>query len=238
MNLRMIGTGSIFSKRFNACALLDKKILVDLPGGAVKKIKDYGEDLNKLEIIILTHFHGDHYFDFPFLLLELGLSKDYKKQLNIIIPKGDKDKLKKLFLMGYKESLYDKLVKKLNLNILEVKPNEKLELNGYEIKTYDINHSSTVKSIGYTIDNKKEVIGFTGDTNLNEGVYKIIKESDKIVIDTNFNESNKSHLGINDVIRFSKENKKCKFIATHISDEVSTKNDKYLIIPKDGEMIK
>ena len=68
MKLEMIGTGSIWSSSNSACTLINESILVDIPNGVCKALIKSGHDLNKINCCIITHLHGDHYFDIPFLL--------------------------------------------------------------------------------------------------------------------------------------------------------------------------
>ena len=39
MKIEMIGTGSIGGKESSACTLIDEEILVDMPNGIIKKLK-------------------------------------------------------------------------------------------------------------------------------------------------------------------------------------------------------
>lgn len=67
MKAKLIGTGAIQSKRNSVCTLIDNKILVDVPNGITKSLMNMEEDVHGLEVCIMTHFHGDHCFDLPFL---------------------------------------------------------------------------------------------------------------------------------------------------------------------------
>ena len=69
MKLKILGSGSIYSKDNSASYLIDNKILVDVPNGTCKILKRIEVEPNDISDIVITHFHGDHYFDMPFMLL-------------------------------------------------------------------------------------------------------------------------------------------------------------------------
>ena len=75
MKINFIGTGSIGAKQMSASALIDEEILIDMPNGVVKKIKQLNYDVSKIKVILITHLHGDHFLDIPFFMLEKFLNK-------------------------------------------------------------------------------------------------------------------------------------------------------------------
>ncbi len=63
MNIKLLGTGSIYSKYNCASELVDNKILIDAGQGILKQILKIGYNLKDLKMIIITHLHSDHYSD-------------------------------------------------------------------------------------------------------------------------------------------------------------------------------
>ncbi len=61
MKLKVIGSGNIFSKQNSASYLIDDKILIDVPNGTCKTLKNIGIEPSKIDNILITHFHGDHF---------------------------------------------------------------------------------------------------------------------------------------------------------------------------------
>lgn len=70
MKLQIVGTGSIPVKERNACALIDDKILIDCENGIIKILEQQGVNINNIEAVFITHLHGDHFLDLPFLILQ------------------------------------------------------------------------------------------------------------------------------------------------------------------------
>ena len=76
MKLKFLGTGSISNKDNSASYLIDDKILIDMPGGNYKNMLRMDINFQNINDILFTHFHGDHFLDIPFFLLEKLKSND------------------------------------------------------------------------------------------------------------------------------------------------------------------
>ena len=79
-------------KRSHTAILLQYKkenILIDCGEGTQRQFKIAGISPSKLTRILLTHWHGDHVLGLPGLFQTLKMN-DYKKTLNLYIPKGTK----------------------------------------------------------------------------------------------------------------------------------------------------
>ena len=68
MKVVVIGSGNITSAYNSASYLIDNHIMVDMPNGCCKAMKKLGYKETDIKYLLLTHFHGDHYFDIPFYI--------------------------------------------------------------------------------------------------------------------------------------------------------------------------
>ena len=173
MKIQTIGTGGIFTNAVSACALVDGKLLVDCPNGAVKALRRQGVDLQAIDLCLITHFHGDHYFDLPFLLLELSL-QERNREFQIIGPAGMFIKAKTLMQEAY-EGHWEEAAESVSLTVNEVIPAEPdqtgkpyydyfddsdvhhFETYGYKIISYPVKHGDR-QALGYVVtshDDKK-----------------------------------------------------------------------------------
>ena len=66
MNLQIIGSGGMWNKENSASYLIDNHILIDIPNGGCKNLYNFGNNIENIDNVLITHFHGDHYFDIPF----------------------------------------------------------------------------------------------------------------------------------------------------------------------------
>src|SRR5215208_6177821 len=71
LDLLFIGAGNAFADaRCWSGFLLNGRYLFDAPPSALYALKRGNADLDALDVILVSHFHGDHFFGLPFLLLE------------------------------------------------------------------------------------------------------------------------------------------------------------------------
>ena len=236
MKVRLLGTGAIYSKYNCASELIDDKILVDVGNGILKELRKINYDLTKLEMIIITHLHADHYADLPALILNLEVEENLKP-IYIAGPKELKENLIELCHIYYQD-FFDKFFGE-KIKFIEILPETKVidVLNDYDIKIQKVNHCN-IESYGYIINNK---LGITGDTCICKEVLNIFENSEIVITDISMIEGTNYHMGIDDIETIRKTYKN-KIIATHLRDdtreELKKRCLKDVIIKEDGvEMI-
>lgn len=213
MKITLLGTGAMYTKYNSACTLINDDLIVDMPNGTVKQLMKKDFDLTKIKTILVTHLHGDHTADIPFFLKYIFNSKKINDVINIIGPKGIKNKLVELF-NAYNFEDENEINAYFNLNIQELLE-DKIIVSNYNISSYLVEHGLEKPALGYIVNN---VLGFTGDSGLCEGVEKIFNMSKVVVSDTSLITGDDCHLGI-DNIKFLVEKYNTKVIATHLRDK-------------------
>ena len=106
-----LGTGNAFcpSGRMHALAIIDKKILIDAPPTLIPQLRGDGISPSQIDHVLFTHWHGDHVFGFPFLLLDRKFISDPsgERVLEIHLRPGGKEYLSNICEMGFPGSLGD-----------------------------------------------------------------------------------------------------------------------------------
>ena len=127
MKVKVIGSGSMWSKYNSAAYLIDEDILVDMPNGMCKNMLRFGLTAQEIKHVLLTHFHGDHYFDIPFYLLLKSRASD--KEVNIYCSKEGVKKIRNLLTLAFPNS--DKeILQEINLHY---KHDAHYKVNNYDI---------------------------------------------------------------------------------------------------------
>lgn len=239
MKVKVIGTGAITSKERNACTLIDEKILVDCGNGIVKTLMEQDVDILKIDTLLITHLHGDHFLDIPFLILYRRAFAP-EKALNVYCPKGTTDIIGKLINLGFPDAPdwnNDRI--KANVEFKEFDRLDNIEVTpGYIVNSYNVEHSNMKSAYGYTIEAEGKVVGLSGDSSYCKTIEEIVEISDVSVLDTSLETGNEKHMGINDIkVLLDKYGK--TIISTHINTKTRQIANEYKIdnwiIPKDGE---
>ena len=105
MIIRVVGSGSMWTRYASSSYLIDNDILVDIGNGTCKALYRLGVNPKEIKHVLITHFHGDHYFDAPFYLLQKTKSED--KVANIYCSKDGKRKINKLLELAFPNTTKD-----------------------------------------------------------------------------------------------------------------------------------
>lgn len=213
MKIKLVGTGAMYTAYNSACTLIDNKIIVDMPNGTIKQLLKENINVGLIDIILITHMHGDHTADIPFFLKYIFNYLKTKKNIKIVGPLGIKNKIIKLF-NAYNFENEKEIEQFFNIEFIEILENE-IEIDNYFIKSYLILHGEEKPALGYVIDNK---LGLTGDSGLCNNIEEIFKKSQMIISDSSLDIGDSCHLGINDLDYLTKKYNK-KVLCTHLRDE-------------------
>ena len=120
-------------------------LLIDCGEGTQIAMREAGLSPRHIDVICFTHYHGDHVAGLPGLLLGMG-NADRTEPLLLIGPKGLTRVVNALRVIA------PELPFELEFRELSA-PEEVIELNGYNITAFRVNHNVTC--YGYTIDIKR-----------------------------------------------------------------------------------
>jgi ribonuclease Z len=150
IELIFLGTSSMVptKERNHSSILLSFKgqnILVDCGEGTQRQLKLAGVSANKINKILISHWHGDHVLGIPGLIQTMA-ANNYDKILEIYGPKGTKIKINHMF----KAFEFDQ--SKIELKIFEIEKGKIFENNDYLLETLPLEHG--VKSLGFNFIEK------------------------------------------------------------------------------------
>ncbi len=235
MKIRVIGSGSMWTLYNSASYMIDDNILVDMPNGMCKYL--FRMNINPREIVnvLLTHFHGDHYFDMPFYFLLK--SRADNKNINVYCSKEGKRKTQKLLKLAFPNSARG-VNDAINLNYIY---DDCFKVNDYKVRKILVDHGRMKPAYGYIFETDNNKIGFTGDSALCSSVEYMASVCDYLFCDCMFIEGTSKHMGIDNIKKLSKNNPNCKFVVSHLEDETRDKlkeeKIKNVIVPDDDYTI-
>jgi ribonuclease BN (tRNA processing enzyme) len=102
LELCFLGSGNAFAPlRYWSSFLVNGRYLFDCPPTALAHLKRMGRPPEEIRVVLVSHFHGDHFFGLPFLLLEYGESKPPSQDLFIVGPAQIQEKLEWMTELGF-----------------------------------------------------------------------------------------------------------------------------------------
>ena len=147
LDVCLVGTGGMMPlprrwltalmTRYNGSCLL-----IDCGEGTQVAIKEKGWSFKPIDVICFTHYHGDHISGLPGLLLTMG-NADRTEPLTLVGPKGLERVVNALRVIAPELPF--------EIKFIEITQSEQvIELNGYRITAFKVNHN--VLCYGYTIE--------------------------------------------------------------------------------------
>lgn len=241
MKIEMIGTGAISAKELSACTLINEEILVDMPNGTIKRLKQTEHDISKIKVVLITHLHGDHFLDIPFFMLERYFCP-VEDKAKIYCPFGTKEKIEKIFEIAFPGD-YEVVNKVANIEFIEFEQlNKEKILEEVYVDSKLVEHAGLKPAYGYVIEQANKKIGFSGDSKMCQAIEEIVQQSDISILDMSVaGDGNNAHMGINDIEKLCKKYENKTIVATHMHDftreKAKSMNIKNLIVPDDGQKI-
>lgn len=229
MRLKVLGCGDAFASegRFNTSFLLtttNKKILIDCGASTLIRLKQQKISPETIDMIVITHFHGDHYGGIPFLVISNKLEYQRSKPLVIAGPKGIKEMVYKL-----QDALYpgtSTLLEEIGVIFYEYSDSFSELMPGIEVRGVQVTHAPPSNPHGIQLMAEDKLFGFSGDTEWNDHLIDLAESTDLFILEcNNLTKDSPGHIGYETVIAKKSLLDTKRLILTHMgSDMISQSN--------------
>jgi ribonuclease BN (tRNA processing enzyme) len=220
MEVRFIGSGDAFGSggRLQPCILLtdgEQHFAIDFGLTALIGLRRQEIAPNTIDLILLSHLHGDHCGGIPFLLMDAMLASKRQRPLTIIGPEGVESHIKML-----QEALFpgsQMMQPKFNLNYIEIKPENSVQFGKYKISAVNARHTESTKPLAVKIETPEKSLAYTGDGELTDALIGFTAGVDLLIAECYyFDKAVKWHLNYPDI----KYLKAGKIILTHMHENM------------------
>lgn len=213
----MIGTGSIAGQSRSASTLIDEKILVDCGNGIVKTIPE--QYIPQIDVLLITHLHGDHFLDILFLIL-CRYFECMENTLFIYCPRGTERVVRGLFTLTYPGMDLEQIFVSANLRFVEFDELRNEEVYpGYFVTSYRVEHGA-IEAYGFTVRHEGITVGFSGDSSYCKSIDQILEDSNAAILESNYMVGDTKHMGVDIMQLLVKKYPKVTIIPTHMRDDV------------------
>jgi ribonuclease BN (tRNA processing enzyme) len=167
MRLTIVGSGDAFGSggRFNTCFWLETAkavLLVDCGASSMVALKGRGLDHGKVDGIVLSHLHGDHFGALPFLLLDAQLVMRRERPLTIAGPPGSKARIEAAVEVFFPRALSNRW--RFPFEIVEIEVGRPTDFLGHTVTTAEVVHQSGAPSTALRIADGERLFAYSGDT--------------------------------------------------------------------------
>jgi len=224
MQLRFVGCGDAFGSggRQNTCFHVtgdSANFLIDCGATALPALKRLGIARNDIELILITHFHGDHFAGLPFVLLDAQFSRR-TRPLVIAGPEGIETRLAQVMEALFENS--SKTKQKFELSVVPLRPEEKRGFGAVNVTPYPVVHGeSGGPFLAYRIETEGRVIAYSADTEWTETLIALAEDADLFIAEAyTYDKPMKNHLSLKTLEAHLSEIRPKRLILTHMSDDM------------------
>ncbi len=186
MQIKILGNGGAINDGlpFNSF-MIDEFFLAETPPDIMYSLFREKADLSRIRIIYLSHYHGDHYFGLPFLILRLFFNSAGKKidnRITLIGPAGIRSRAKEIcsLALGEKHPVNDWIEE--NLTFTEISAGSEIKFdNGISLKFFSMYHIA--ETYGFALyKNEKIAFSYFADTLWDDKLSEQIKLFPEFII--------------------------------------------------------
>jgi ribonuclease BN (tRNA processing enzyme) len=224
MQLRFVGCGDAFGSggRGNTCFHLTGErtnLLIDCGASALPALKRHNVVRNDIELILITHFHGDHFAGLPFFLLDAQFGRR-TRPLVIAGPEGIETRLPAVM-----EALFEgssKTRQKFELSVTTLTPEQTVSFGAVSVTPYPVVHGeSGGPFLGYRIAAEGRVVAYSADTEWTDALIPLGRDADLFIAEAyTYDKPVKNHLSLAALDARLGEIMPKRLILTHMSDDV------------------
>jgi ribonuclease BN (tRNA processing enzyme) len=224
MQLQFVGCGDALGSggRYNTCFHVTGEhvnFLIDCGASSLPALKRLGINSDDIDLILITHFHGDHFGGLPFLLLDAQFTRR-TRPLMIAGPEGIEMRLPQVMEALFENS--SKTMQRFDLSIVPLKPEEPRSFGAIDVTPFPVVHGeSGGPFLAYRIEVEGRVIAYSADTEWTETLIPAARDADLFIAEAYYYDKVvKNHLSLKTLEAHLAEINPKRLILTHMSDDM------------------
>jgi ribonuclease BN (tRNA processing enzyme) len=223
MRLQFVGCGDAFGSggRFNTCFHVqspNSNFLIDCGASSLVAMKANKIDRNAIDLILITHFHLDHFGGIPFLILDAQLVAKRARPLTIAGPPGLFEWYNRLLAATFPGER--KLPFDLKLAVLDI--GIRNSIAGLDVIPFHVKHDDKAgPCLAYRIESDGKVICYSGDTEWTDSLFDAARGADLFICECYmFEKAVRAHLSFSTLRDKLPAIGAKRVILTHMSDDM------------------
>jgi ribonuclease BN (tRNA processing enzyme) len=195
------------------------RILLDCGVTTLAALHRHGEDVSAIDVVVLSHLHGDHFGGLPFLFLEWTYQSRRTRPLEIVGPPGTAERVASLFRTLYRDVSSRPLP--FAVRYREILPEEQMEVPGGSLQAFRVPHQEQEVSLGFDVTIGGRRVVYSGDTGWTPELLDRSADADLFICECSFYDTIvPNHLAYTTLAGVRHQLRARRTILTHLGREV------------------
>jgi ribonuclease BN (tRNA processing enzyme) len=224
MQVQFVGCGDAFGSggRLNACFHVTgvrANFLIDCGASSLAALKRCHAALHDIDVILISHFHGDHFAGLPFFILDAQFSRR-QRPVTIAGPRGIRMRLTQTMEALFENS--SKTAQRFAISVTELEPQQSYAFGDLTVTPFEAVHGhSGGPFLAYRIACEGRVIAYSADTEWTEALIPAAQDADLFIAEAyTYTTEVKNHLSYAKLAEQLPRIRPGRVILTHMSDEM------------------
>jgi ribonuclease BN (tRNA processing enzyme) len=242
LSLQFIGCGDAFGSggRFNTCFHLvgeRTNLLIDCGASSLVAMNRLGIDRNAIAMIVVTHFHADHFGGIPFFILDAQFFSKRSEPLTIVGPVGLEVWYERVMETAFPGS--SQAARKFELNLIEIAAGGSREVGDVKVSAYQAVHGPPDGPyLAIRIEAEGHSVAYTGDTEWTPALIPAAQDADLFIAEAYFRDKAVlTHLSLNTIEANLDQLRPKRLVLTHMSDDMLDHPDRARYETADDGMV-
>jgi ribonuclease BN (tRNA processing enzyme) len=224
VTVRFLGCGDAFGSggRLQTCIHLhsdDGQILLDCGTSSLIAMKRSGLDPSRIDVILITHLHGDHFGGLPFFLLDAQFVARRTRPLVVAGPPGLTARVQaaqEVFFPGSSATAW-----RFGLEFVELAVGKEAMLGALTVRPSVVEHASGAPAYALRVRYGGKVIAYSGDTAWTDALLAVARDADLFICEVyTFDKPVKYHLDYRTLMNHRTALGCRRLVLTHLSDDM------------------
>ena len=238
--LTFLGTGNFLAPpgRYWNSFVLDANVLVEPCPTALPHLRRCGFTPDDVDIVVISHFHADHCFGWPFLLQAIAEAGG-GRTLHVVGPPGLEDHLTDMIDVAKVRSTLELAHERVDLHFVDVDVDGSWqEVGGLRFRAVEVEHVPYLRCFGYLFDRGDQTVAYSGDVRPCDGLRELAREADVLVLECNGAHGGPpTHMKESDVRDLQAAFPDVRLVLTHLGEQVDVTSMPGVTIPGDFERV-
>jgi ribonuclease BN (tRNA processing enzyme) len=184
VNVRFLGSGDAFGSggRFQTCIYMRCEathLLIDCGTSSLVAMKRFGVAPSLVDIILLSHLHGDHFGGLPFFIMDAQFVSRRRKPLVVAGPPGLEARIFEAMEVLFPGS--SQTQREFVLKFVELSEETATTVTPLVVTPYSVVHPSGAPAYALRVVCEDKIIAYSGDTEWTDALIRAAHGADLFV---------------------------------------------------------